>query len=83
MDLLPGSIYLFRTVTMIYAGEFVSEEDDHFVLRKAAWIAETEQWSTSVATGKFREVEPYPVDELVRVYKSGMLDVVKLPRLVL
>lgn len=80
-ELEVGKGYLFRTVTMIYTGEYIGETDDYFILKKAAWIAETARWSDSVATGEFKEIEPYPAEKLVRVYKGGMSDIVEIPSL--
>ena len=73
--------YLFRTVTMIYSGELISEEDDYFILKKAAWIADTGIWSINLVSCEFCEVEPYPAEKEVRVFKSGMLDVVEIEKL--
>jgi len=80
-NLSIGSNYLFRTVTMIYTGELVEEQDDRFVISKAAWIAETERWADSVKSAEFKEVEPYPDDRLVHVFKSGMLDICEITSL--
>lgn len=79
-----GQAYLIRTVTMIYTGEFVRLDGDNIIVKKAAWIPETDRWADSVATGKFNEVEPYPDDAEVAINRQACLDSVavtwKLPR---
>ena len=81
IELTPGKFYQFRTVTMIYTGELVAETADFFALKKAAWVAETLRWAESCETGVYKEVEPYPADRVVLVFKSGMLDIVEIPEL--
>jgi hypothetical protein len=81
VNLEVGKGYIFRTVTMIYTGELVEEQEDRFVIKKAAWIAETKRWSESLKTGEFKEVEMYPEDSYVMVFKSGMLDITTLDNL--
>ena len=76
-----GRGYSFRTVTMIYTGELVEEQEDRFVITKAAWIAETKRWSESLRTGEFNEVEMYPENNYVMVFKGGMLDITTLDKL--
>ena len=76
-----GKNYLFRTVTMMYSGQLVEEQDDRFVIAKCAWIAETTRWSDCLKDSKFKEVEPYPSDKMVMVFKSGMLDICELETL--
>ena len=76
-----GKNYLFRTVTMIYTGELVEEKDDLFILKKAAWIIDTGRWSNSLKSCSFCEVEPYPKDKLVYIFKAGMLDIVEIDHL--
>lgn len=74
-----GKNYLFRTITMIYTGCLVHIADDCYVLLKAAWIPETNRWSDSVRTGQFKEVEPYPPEEPVFLFKGAVLDIVSIP----
>lgn len=45
--MIGGKIYLFRTVTMIYAGTLVYEAEDHYVVKDAVWIADTGRWADS------------------------------------
>ena len=79
-----GSNYLIRTVTMIYTGKLEAVYDKELVISSAAWIPETERWADCIATGKFREVEPYPDDAKVTIGRGAILDAVevkwKVPR---
>ena len=81
IELTAGKFYQFRTVTMIYTGELVAETSEFYALKKAAWVAETLRWAESCATGVYKEVEPYPHEKTVLVFKSGMLDIVEIPEL--
>ena len=81
VQLEVGKNYIFRTITMIYTGELVEEQADRFVLKKAAWIAETTRWADCLKTCEFKEVEPYPADRYVMVFKSGMLDICEIDTL--
>ena len=76
-----GGKYCFRTVTMIYTGEIVEIQGDLLVLKNAAWIPETNRWNESIKTGIFKEVEPYPENEPVFVFKGALLDVCAIPQL--
>jgi len=76
--LVVGKKYLFRTVTMIYTGELVDQFDDCFLIKKAAWIADTGRWSENIVSCDFAEVEPYPEYKFIPIYKSGMLDIVEI-----
>jgi hypothetical protein len=78
-ELKTGKNYLFRTITMIYTGRLHQIEGDHYVLLNAAWIPETNRWSESVRTGQFKEVEPYPPEEPVFLFKGAILDIVAIP----
>lgn len=77
-----GRDYLFRTVTMIYTGTVRGESHEYYLLQNAAWIADTGRWSQALKDPDvFKEVEMYPKDKQVYVFKSGMLDVVEIDRL--
>jgi hypothetical protein len=76
-----GSKYLFRTVTMIYTGELLDETKEYFAVINAAWIADSGRWADNLVSCSFNEVEPYPDDKVVLIYKSGMLDVVNIDNL--
>jgi len=80
---LNGANVIVRTVTFIYTGTLETVTSDGFMkLTDAAWIAETDRWSTTLATGSLREVEPYPGTCYVAL--SSVVDVApwahKLPR---
>lgn len=79
--MIKGKNYIFRTVTMIYTGELVDNLDDRFVVKKAAWIADAGRWSNTLVSCDFNEVEPYPAEKEVHIYKTGMLDVVEIDKL--
>ena len=76
-----GKNYLFRTVTMIYTGELVEEQENRFVIKKAAWIADTGRWADNLISCEFDEVEPYPPEKMVWVHKGGMMDIVEIEKL--
>lgn len=65
-----------RTVTMIYTGKLVAQNESELVLTEAAWIPETERWADTVKTGTFKEVEPYPAKAQVILNRSALLDAV-------
>ena len=71
---LVGANYMIRTVTMIYTGQLIKVFDKELVLKKCAWIPETERWADSCKTGKFKEVEPYPADAEVSINREAILD---------
>lgn len=73
-----GASYLLRTVTMIYTGKLVAQNESELVIKDAAWIPETERWADTVAKGVFKEVEPYPADAKVILQKGALLDAVKV-----
>jgi hypothetical protein len=69
-----GQKYLIRTVTMILVGECVADYADAVGLKRASWIADTGRYQQAVATGVFSEVELYPADKEVFVFKGGIID---------
>jgi hypothetical protein len=71
---IPGNKYFIRTVTMILAGECVSDHADMVVLNKASWIADTGRYENAVKTGHFSEVEPYPASTEVFIGKGSIVD---------
>jgi small nuclear ribonucleoprotein (snRNP)-like protein len=72
-----------RTVTYHYTGRLVQVDDHWLVLADAAWIAESDRWADSLATGNLREVEPYPGECLVA--RGAVVDICEwlheLPRI--
>lgn len=79
-----GKDYLIRTITMIYTGTLQAVFNKELVITNAAWIPETERWANTVASGTFKEVEPYPADAQVIIGREAILDMTptrwKLPR---
>jgi hypothetical protein len=74
-----GKCYFVRTVTFIFTGELVKEYDDCIVLKKAAWIADTGRFANAMKSFDFSEVEPYPENMEVNVYKGALIDVSLIP----
>lgn len=68
--------YFIRTVTMAYAGKLVAITDKELVLEQAVWVADTGRFMQALQTGKFGEVEPFPVSERVIVGRGALIDAV-------
>lgn len=75
--LAVGTIYSFRTVTMIYVGRLLAISEQEFLIEDAAWVAETERWADFVKHGKAKEVEPYCAPVVLN--RGAMLDVTPFP----
>lgn len=75
-----GKVYAFRTVTMIYTGRLVSENETQFLVDEAAWIPDTERWADFVDTGAHKEAEPYK--RPVVLFKGAMLDITEIPSVI-
>lgn len=75
-----GKVYAFRTVTMIYTGRIIDENETQFLVDEAAWIPDTERWADFVATGAHKEAEPYK--RPVVIFKGGMLDCTEIPSVI-
>ncbi len=73
--------YLIRTVTMIQTGRLVEVFDDELVLIDAAWIADTGRFSETLISGKFDEVEMFPVGRQVIVGRKAIIDAVEIDTL--
>ena len=71
-------VYLIRTVTMYYAGQFVEMDGDYIIMTKCSWIADTGRFMDAVKNGSFNEVEPYPEKSLVAINRQAMLDAVEI-----
>jgi len=76
-----GENYLIRTVTMIFTGCIFKETNDCFVLKNAAWIADAGRWNVAVRDAEFSEVEMYPVDTEVIVFKGSIVDMCIIKKL--
>ena len=83
LDMLqPGEKVVVRTVTYHYVGKVVKVEGRWLELENAAWLAESERWTTTLLTGKVRELEPYPdhviisMDAVVDItpWRHGLFD---------
>lgn len=66
--------YYIRTVTMNYTGKLVAVYEHELVLTDAAWIAEDNRFATSLETGEFREVEPFPNGRRVIIGRGAIVD---------
>ncbi len=75
-----GGLYLIRTVTMAQTGRLVAVTEQELVLEDAAWIADLGRFADTVASGIFKEVEPFP-DGQVIVGRSALIDAVQIPKL--
>jgi hypothetical protein len=75
-----GTIYAFRTVTMIYTGRLKAINDKEFLIESAAWIPETERWAQFVDNGAHKEAEPYKRDVVLN--RGALLDVTEISQLV-
>jgi len=74
-----GEKIFIRTVTFYYIGELVHIDPEHFVLKNASWIAETGRFSEVMKGGDFSEVEPYPEEFEVIVFRGAVVDCTKWP----
>lgn len=77
-----GEAYLIRTVTMIDTGILVKVTDKELVIKDAAWIADTGNFSHAVAAAEFNAVEPFPAGRVI-INRSSVIDAVvikKAPR---
>lgn len=67
-----GQNYLIRTVTLYYTGRLAAASDSELVLEDAAWIADTDRFSTALKTGVLNEVEPF--SDPVIVSRGAIVD---------
>ena len=79
--LLKGTIYCFRTVTMIYVGRLVDVNESEFLVSDCSWVAETDRWQQFLENGSVRENEPYPKAKNVVLSRGAMLDIVEFPKI--
>lgn len=78
---LKGTNIFVRTVTLYFTGHVERVTRSWIVLSQAAWIADTGRFSDALRTGEFSEVEPYPDDAIVRVARSGVIDITTIKTL--
>lgn len=72
-----GQAVFIRTVTNYFTGRVVGiTEANEVVLEEAAWIAVTGRFGTMLTVGVecITEVEPFPVDLLVYINRSSIID---------
>lgn len=68
-----GNNVLIRTVTHYHTGKIIEINNDHIVLDKASWIADTGRFSTALEKGELSEVEPFK--DPVAVFKGAIIDI--------
>jgi len=73
-----GKNYFIRTVTHHYTGKLASVHEHELVLTDAAWIADDGRFMQAVASGEFKEIEPYP-DGPVIIGRGAILDACVIP----
>ena len=73
-----GSNYFIRTVTHHFTGKLVAVHQTELVLTQAAWIADDGRFMEAVASGSFKEVEPFPADAEVIVNRASLVDALKI-----
>jgi hypothetical protein len=76
-----GKNYLVRTVTMINTGRLAEVGEHEIVLDDAAWIADPGQFSSSLVTCEFSEVEMFPPGRSVIVGRGAIVDAVQIDTL--
>lgn len=76
MKELIGRPVFVRTVSYYYLGLLVEVTPSELVLTHCSWVAETQRWADTLASGRLREVEPYPAEDRVYVSRGGVADVV-------
>lgn len=55
-----GNTVFIRTVTLYHVGRIVAVDTDFIVLADASWVAWTQRFSETLATGALDEVEQIP-----------------------
>ena len=75
---LTGKNVIVRTITMIYTGKLVGNDEFGLHLNQAAWIPDTGRYANFVAEGEADECEPYPEDLIVFVSPGALIEVVEL-----
>lgn len=76
-----GYFYEVRTVTMIFTGKLVGIYAKELVLVDAAWVAHTGRYAQAVASGNYKEVEPFPNDQEVIIGRDAIISVTTIPKL--
>ena len=60
-----GEKYFIRTITNYFTGRIIRIVGNTLILVDVAWIADTGDYSKSLVSGNFSEVEPYPDGEVL------------------
>lgn len=71
-----GENIIIRTVTHIIVGLLVDVNEKEFVLKNAAWVADTGRFNECISKGTFSEVEMYG-KEIVTVGRGALIDATK------
>lgn len=74
-----GKAYFIRTATYHQTGLLVAFTDTELVFKRAAWIADTGRFSPAMKTCDFREVEPWPIENVVLVNRAAIIDATQIP----
>ena len=74
-----GKNYFIRTVTHHHTGKLVDVTPTELVLENAAWIADDGRLTEALATGKFNEVEMFPVGSRVIIGRGSLIDALVVP----
>jgi ribosomal protein S19E (S16A) len=74
VDSLLNKKVFIRTITQYFTGELVGFDNLFLHLKKASWIAETDQWSKCVKDGALNEAEPYAPDTTVYISIASLID---------
>jgi hypothetical protein len=70
-----GKSIFIKTCTNYFTGKCEEVTPEYFILKDAAWIAETGRFADSLKTGQFAEVEPYPDGSPVWVARAAVVDI--------
>lgn len=71
-----GKNYFIRTVTHHIVGRLMKVTSQELVVEDAAWIADDGRFHEALKSGKFSEVEPFPVGEVI-IGRGSLIDATK------
>ena len=74
-----GAKLFIRTLTAHYTGKVVAVSEEEIEIVEAAWIASDGRFADMLKTGEFDEVEPYPDEMVVRLFRATFLDQAEWP----
>ena len=80
-ELKPGLGVFVLSVTRYYIGRFLKEDATFLYLDHVSWIADTGRFHKAVKDGReaLAEVEPYPPERVVRLFKGAGVEVSDWP----